>query len=171
MLCDRFIRKVGLSVFRTAVTGISQSRQLRGKPMRGGWKGLQGCRCSTKGRHGSVLAAQSGHLMGSACGPAQFGHLTTDGEPAEIMLNNVASQLGVPRRRLYDIINVMEAVEVSRVCFPSMISESPCFSGRGMCSLSNVALSSYTVQTRIPNTQTTIRQGSLQNACCGALPV
>ncbi len=42
----------------------------------------------------------------------KFGHLGPGGAPAEIMLNNVAAQLGVPRRRLYDIINVMEAVEV-----------------------------------------------------------
>lgn len=43
----------------------------------------------------------------------KFGRLGAGGEPAEIMLNNVAAQLGVPRRRLYDIINVMEAVEVT----------------------------------------------------------
>jgi E2F/DP family winged-helix DNA-binding domain len=42
----------------------------------------------------------------------KFGRLAPDGGPSEIMLNNVATQLGVPRRRLYDIINVMEAVEV-----------------------------------------------------------
>lgn len=43
----------------------------------------------------------------------KFGRLAPDGGPSEIMLNNVATQLGVPRRRLYDIINVMEAVEVT----------------------------------------------------------
>lgn len=42
----------------------------------------------------------------------KFGRLGPGGAPTEIMLNNVAAQLGVPRRRLYDIINVMEAVEV-----------------------------------------------------------
>jgi hypothetical protein len=44
----------------------------------------------------------------------QFGHLQEDGTPALLMLNDVAEALGVPRRRLYDVINVFEAIEVMR---------------------------------------------------------
>lgn len=37
-----------------------------------------------------------------------------DGSPNQLMLNDVAEALGVPRRRLYDVINVFESIEVSR---------------------------------------------------------
>jgi hypothetical protein len=42
----------------------------------------------------------------------QFGHLQADGSPNPLMLNDVAEALGVPRRRLYDVINVFESIEV-----------------------------------------------------------
>ena len=42
----------------------------------------------------------------------QFGHLQPDGSPTLLMLNDVAEVLGVPRRRLYDVINVFESIEV-----------------------------------------------------------
>jgi hypothetical protein len=44
----------------------------------------------------------------------QFGHLQPDGSPTLLMLNDVAEALGVPRRRLYDVINVFEAIEVMK---------------------------------------------------------
>lgn len=42
----------------------------------------------------------------------RFGTPTADGRPQEIMLKTAVTELGVSRRRLYDIINVLEAVEV-----------------------------------------------------------
>lgn len=42
----------------------------------------------------------------------RFGQLTADGAPRSLPLNEVAAALSVPRRRLYDILNVLEAVEV-----------------------------------------------------------
>jgi E2F/DP family winged-helix DNA-binding domain len=42
----------------------------------------------------------------------RFGRLAPDGTPSEFLLNEVARELEVPRRRLYDIVNVMEACEV-----------------------------------------------------------
>lgn len=44
----------------------------------------------------------------------RFGQLTADGQPSSLLLNEVAAALDVPRRRLYDILNVLEAVEVRR---------------------------------------------------------
>ena len=44
----------------------------------------------------------------------QFGHLQPDGSPTLLMLNDVAEALGVPRRRLYDVINVFESIEVMK---------------------------------------------------------
>ena len=43
----------------------------------------------------------------------RFGRLSSNGKPTKIHLNECAIALGVPRRRLYDIINVFEAAEVS----------------------------------------------------------
>lgn len=40
-----------------------------------------------------------------------------DGTPNTLMLNDVAEALGVPRRRLYDVINVFESIEVRCACF------------------------------------------------------
>lgn len=42
----------------------------------------------------------------------QFGHLQPDGSPTQLMLNDVAEALGVARRRLYDVINVFESINV-----------------------------------------------------------
>jgi len=44
----------------------------------------------------------------------KFGHIDSDGESAPILLNVAAAQCHVPRRRLYDVINVLEAVNVVR---------------------------------------------------------
>ena len=41
------------------------------------------------------------------------GRLSSGGEPTRIHLNECAVALGVPRRRLYDITIVYEAVEVN----------------------------------------------------------
>lgn len=44
----------------------------------------------------------------------RFGQLGARGEPQAIMLKDAVAELGVSRRRLYDIINVLEAVEIVR---------------------------------------------------------
>lgn len=44
----------------------------------------------------------------------QFGYLHPDGTPNALVLTSVAEALGVPRRRLYDVINVFESIEVMR---------------------------------------------------------
>ncbi len=56
-------------------------------------------------------------LLLNDCGPAEHGlpicgSLQADGSPNPLMLNDVAEALGVPRRRLYDVINVFESIEV-----------------------------------------------------------
>jgi hypothetical protein len=43
-----------------------------------------------------------------------FGHLHPDGSASLLMLNDVAETLGVPRRRLYDVINVFESIDIMR---------------------------------------------------------
>lgn len=51
-----------------------------------------------------------------ACLPAALhtpSALQADGTANMLMLNDVAEALGVPRRRLYDVINVFESIEVS----------------------------------------------------------
>lgn len=50
----------------------------------------------------------------------QFGHLQPDGSPTLLMLNDVAEVLGVPRRRLYDVINVFESIEVGGLSLPGL---------------------------------------------------
>lgn len=60
--------------------------------------------------------------------------LQADGTPNMLMLNDVAEALGVPRRRLYDVINVFESIEASLcrtcVCFtlPACVSCIACLS-------------------------------------------
>lgn len=44
----------------------------------------------------------------------KFGHINSEGKSAPIFLNFAAAQCHVPRRRLYDVINVLEAVNVVR---------------------------------------------------------
>jgi hypothetical protein len=44
----------------------------------------------------------------------KFGHIDSEGKSAPIFLNVAAAQCHVPRRRLYDVINVLEAVNVVR---------------------------------------------------------
>lgn len=48
---------------------------------------------------------------------ALYGHTQPDGSPSAIGLNAAAVALGVPRRRLYDIINVLEAVEARALTY------------------------------------------------------
>lgn len=43
-----------------------------------------------------------------------FGHVQTDGSPRPLMLPDMSDILGVHRRRLYDVINVLEAIGVMR---------------------------------------------------------
>lgn len=44
----------------------------------------------------------------------KFGHLEPDGRPGSVLLSHAAAHCGVPRRRMYDVINVLEAVRVVR---------------------------------------------------------
>lgn len=44
----------------------------------------------------------------------RYGRLAPDGTPRVLLLNDVAASLEVPRRRLYDVINVFEAIEAMR---------------------------------------------------------
>lgn len=44
----------------------------------------------------------------------RYGRLGPDGLPRVLLLNDVAASLDVPRRRLYDVINVFEAIEAMR---------------------------------------------------------
>ena len=43
-----------------------------------------------------------------------YGHLRPNGTPAKIRLNDVVEALGVTRRRMYDVINVFESLEIVR---------------------------------------------------------
>ena len=45
---------------------------------------------------------------------ACFGHLSPSGGPTRMRLNDIVEALGVPRRRMYDVINVLESLEVMR---------------------------------------------------------
>lgn len=42
----------------------------------------------------------------------KFGHVNADGSPHSFLLNAVAAHCGVPRRRMYDVINVLEAIGI-----------------------------------------------------------
>ena len=42
----------------------------------------------------------------------KFGHMNEDGSPSVFQLHHAAGHCGVPRRRMYDVINVLEAVGV-----------------------------------------------------------
>lgn len=56
----------------------------------------------------------------------RFGQLTADGKPSCLPLNEVATALEVPRRRLYDILNVLEAVEVRANSWTYVRTRSAC---------------------------------------------
>ena len=42
----------------------------------------------------------------------KFGHVNSDGTPKEFFLNDVSAHCNVPRRRMYDVINVLEALGI-----------------------------------------------------------
>jgi hypothetical protein len=71
----------------------------------------------------------------------QFGHVTSDGSANMLMLNDVAEALGVPRRRLYDVINVFESIEVCaaaagvwlHLCFGLFVFSTVCVSQFKCC--------------------------------------
>jgi hypothetical protein len=42
----------------------------------------------------------------------KFGHVNSDGTPKQFFLNDVSAHCNVPRRRMYDVINVLEALGI-----------------------------------------------------------
>lgn len=68
--------------------------------------------CAGKRISAKHPACKSGLVLLCERFTQQFGQLTAEGAPSCLPLNDVAKALAVPRRRLYDILNVLEAVEV-----------------------------------------------------------
>ena len=116
LLCERFQQQFGHLQARAGAGGA-------------GRMGQRGARLRTRlGRHGRMPRTlppplpppprRCLHSIGPRRRCAPHSLPQADGSANPLMLNDVAEALGVPRRRLYDVINVFESIEV-RVLFLS----------------------------------------------------